>query len=458
MRYCPTYRIVAAATLVAALSGCQSLGIVSSCSDYPFLWSASTNVVMLPFSSFGDRDSEALASSLHVNVMASLSEFEGTKVIRLKGDGAAKESCSPPAVMRAWSGCSFGPRVPVLIPREPVILVWANTFEREQELLVQFNVRMWRVNTRDQLELKFNIPGQDAVTVVAPILSRQIAFSVRRLKAEDLATLQRNLVGEGLRRSPDANTHLLSHVDLSERAAIAVKRSKSVDNATWLDVTIGSASGWIQLPSQALLQDRFPELATAYFEFLRHPRDGDINRAQRALEKFVQAEARLAGDRDQRPIGVARQMFATMLLLEGFRKSDSDQLRESQQQLVLAGQAGVSRGDLENLSLMAELGLCCGVAKPATDSESGLMFEFKVEPSATAMLEPQFAKLMTAIGDEPTNQMVVANSAAVAGLLKHAGVRDVSGLNVEEVHSRLAAAASRPLPLSATEAICRSKQ
>src|SRR5438105_12085862 len=133
--------------------------------------------------------------------------------------------------------------------------------------------------------------------------------------------------------------------------------------------------GWIQLPSQALLQDRFPELAflrlaTAYFEFLRHPRDGDINRAQRALEKFVQAEARLAGDRDQRPIGVARQMFATMLLLEGFRKSDSDQLRESQQQLVLAGQAGVSRGDLENLSLMAELGLCCGVAKPATDSES----------------------------------------------------------------------------------------
>ena len=450
--------------LCSLLAGCQTLGVVRDCGDYPFFWSASTNLVMLPFASSASDNEEpygaAFERALQLELVGSLSRYRGTKVIRLSDTSADPEKCKPESVMRAWSGCSVGPSLPVLIPREPVVLLWANTIQLGDNSLIQFNLRMWRVDSDERIEILAAGPGYKSTIFVAGLPARQLAFPARQFARADLVRFQVTLKDSGLRLDPNPSSPAVVLGDSDSAGLFTVKSVKSINGEAWIEAQLTSgAIGWIRIPDSDSLKDRFPELAfvelvTAYFEYLRFPESKRIDDAKNAFDRYVREEQRLGGG-GQRSILVAKEIFATMLLLDGIRHLNQNRLNET---LKLVGAEGdfPRSAELANIYLLADFALQFGRSSSQALRNAGLRVEIAAGQARASWLEGAFVALARTIQFDPTNREALTNTATVARLLKDAGVRSVGGFETTDVELRLRSVLASSKAIRRADHLCES--
>lgn len=444
------------------LGGCAAIGLMAPCGEYPVFLSPNTNVVMLPTASYGSSflgsSQSAFESALHLETMASLKRFEGTKVIRLTQAKTGMSQCQPDAVMRAWSGCNPGrDGRPMLVKRNPVVMLWANTYQDRDDRLIQFNMRMWLVGETDHLELLASNQDEEIARFILNLPPKQVVFPVRRLTSREMQRFQTDLRQEGLRAEPkkSAPTFVPERADLS----MAVLEVKNVDEATWLRLELGDGiKGWVQMTDRGEMLDRFPELAflqlaTAYFEYLKLPSNRHVDYAEKTLALYEDLEEELTEEL-QASLQAGRELVTTMLLLEGFRRDRKENFMAAKQLIARMDEKKALQARLANLGLMADFGLCCTTTTQPRLSATPRVIGLTAQIPAVPWLETHFRKLAHALTQDPTDMETGANILAVLRLLTKSGILEVDGIDLKRSETRLVELVSPPKPQNMAE-LCK---
>ena len=409
-------RGVVAMLCVLAASTVTEAGIAGvSCARPQVFPDAAVNVVVLPYTAPAgltpsNDAGRRLSVLLQLESLRAIAKFGSVGTVQLEG---LPEDCDPDVVLAKLLGQRPGAAV-TLKPRQGVILVWGRIYEQAGTVYIQTFCRFERRGLKEQFELR-----SSKYVLVGQVSAQAFACAPRRITLPDLSRIEQQFVrSTTLYREPNASGPGTSMPPEPIPYYVAEQRGQ------WMRIEGRGLGGWLRLSAaddEWSITRWLPELklveGLAGYVRYRVAREGTpseapagtLTDATRAFEAYEESLAAGWAERAAHRVGVGpkwRESLANAVQLQLRGMLRIAKPEPSTEDVVAAG------------ALFERASTLVGVDSHASNLASITQLVLAYNQSATgASARKSTADLLTALGADPTNRLVMDNLAVGYELL-----------------------------------------